>query len=293
VIDFVVSVSDPTVSSRWGFEVTAEDASNNNVGTFTLVNTDSTQYPSGNTDYVSHTEVGNARNKWRVRWTAPDPVVGSITFYAAAVAGNGGGPSGSFTYTTSWPMGSLPVELSSFDVTLDGRVSKLEWRTESETGNVGFDVEHAVGSESFEFVGFVPGAGTTSEAHDYSYTINDLLPGTHRFRLRQIDLDGTTTVSEQIEVAVGVPDQFFLSDAYPNPFNPTTTFEFAVRQDQQVRVRVFDEMGRQVSDLFNGTLSANETHRVTFDAAGLASGTYIIQLQGANFSESRQVVLLK
>ncbi len=198
------------------------------------------------------------------------------------------------TYNETWTISpTLPVELSSFDVRLDGPNAILDWRTESESNNIGFDIQHADDSGSFEAVAFVPGAGTTSEAREYSYTISDLLPGTHRFRLRQIDLDGTTTVSEQIDVAVGVPNQFFLSEAYPNPFNPATTFEFAVRQDQEVRVRVFDEMGRQVSDLFNGTMSANETLRVTFDAAGLASGTYIIQMQGADFSESRQVVLLK
>ena len=275
-------------SGAYGFEVSVGDPGNH-VGT--LINTGTnTEFADSNPLYVTHSN--NNETTWNVEWTAPSSSPpNSVTIWAAGLDKDNGVQ----TYTASLVVNqaALPVELTSFDVRLDGQTAILDWRTESETNNIGFDIQHAEGTDTFEVLGFVQGAYTTSEAHDYSYTVSGLLPGSHRFRLRQIDLDGTTTVSEQIEVAVSVPDRFFLSDAYPNPFNPTTTFEFAVRQDQDVRVRVYDEMGRQVSDLFNGTLSANETQRVTFDAAGLASGTYIVQLQGADFSESRQVVLLK
>ncbi|NNE45383.1 MAG: T9SS type A sorting domain-containing protein [Rhodothermales bacterium] len=289
-LDITVEMDEPGESEH-GFELVVVDATtgNNVVGTITLNQSlDATKFSLSNT-HVTHDSQGGDPGQWKVTWTPGVSETQAVTVYVA-----GASKTSKPVYNETWTISlALPVELSSFDVRLDGQNAILDWRTESESNNIGFDIQHADDSGSFEAVGFVPGAGTTSEARDYSYTINDLLPGTHRFRLRQIDFDGTTTVSEQIEVAVGVPDQFFLSEAYPNPFNPTTTFEFAVRQDQEVRVRVFDEMGRQVTDLFNGTLSANEAHRVTFDAAGLASGTYIIQLQGADFYESRQVVLLK
>jgi hypothetical protein len=241
---------------------------------------------------VTHTNSG--QTSWSFQWIPPDPAPARVTLWASGVAADG--RTNSDVYRDSLTVFNdtvLPVELVAFDVRLDATTAVLEWTTASEINNVGFDIQHAQGTETFEAIGFVQGAGTTAEPRDYSYTVNDLLPGPHRFRLRQMDLDGTTSVSEQIEVTVAVPERFFLSEAYPNPFNPTTTFELAVKQEQNVRVRVYDEMGRHVSDLFSGTLPANDTRRITFDADGLASGTYIVQVVGADFSESRHVVLLK
>lgn len=285
-ISFDVVFKNPTASS-YGFEVSAGDPSNH-VGTLVDTGTN-VEFAGGDTRFV--TQANKNQTSWTVQWTAPSSSPpSSVTLWAAGLNGDT-----DQTYIVSQVINqaSLPVELAAFDVRLDGNTALLEWRTASEHDNVGFDVEHAEASGNFKSVGFVRGAGTTSEARDYSYTMAELLPGEHRFRLRQIDLDGTTSYSDQVEVTVSVPERFFLSEAYPNPFNPTTTFELAVKQEQQVRVRVFDEMGRHVSDLFTGTLPANETRRVTFDAAGLASGTYIVKVQGADFVESRRVVLLK
>lgn len=89
---------------KFGFELTAEDESGNKVGSFTLLNTDETQYTNGN-NAVTHTSQGNTPSgdskTWEMEWTAPEEIPGDITFFAAFNAANGNGStSGDVIYLT-------------------------------------------------------------------------------------------------------------------------------------------------------------------------------------------------
>lgn len=99
----------------------------------------------------------------------------------------------------------LPVELVAFTATLDGTAARLTWSTVSETNNAGFAVEQEAGTAWAER-GFVDGHGTTTERHDYAFLADALAPGRHRFRLRQVDFDGTTHYSAAVEVFLGVTE---------------------------------------------------------------------------------------
>ena len=80
---------------------------------------------------------------------------------------------------------TLPVELTSFDVFVDGGDAVLTWSTASETNNAGFAVETEFGTDVFAEIGFVEGHGTTVEPREYSFAVRDLDPGVHRFRLKR------------------------------------------------------------------------------------------------------------
>jgi hypothetical protein len=292
-LTLTVTFGDTGDKGAHGFMLSNGDPDNADINVPGLTITDAT-----NTQLVLSGTVITHKNAlqkaWTFQWQPPDPAPDRVTFWAAGVAANGQDDSDVYRDSlTVFNDTVLPVELTSFDVRLDGTAAVLDWRTASEENNLGFDIQHAVGTATFETIGFVHGAGTTSEPSDYTYTVKGLLPGSHRFRLRQIDLDGTTSVSQKIDVTVVVPERIYLSEGYPNPFNPATTFDLAVKVEQEVRVQVFNEIGRHVTDLFAGRLPANDTRSITFDATGLASGTYILQVQGVDFSESRRVVLLK
>ena len=84
-----------------------------------------------------------------------------------------------------------------------------------------------------------------------------------------------------------------LSPAYPNPFNPQTSFSLEVDERQEVKVEVFNLLGRSVKVLFEGTMEANDTRTFTFDAGDLPSGIYLYRVQGENFTATRQMTLLK
>ena len=187
----------------------------------------------------------------------------------------------------------LPVELTRFDAVLDGAATRLAWATASEVNNAGFEVQHAAREAGFEAIAFVEGAGTTREARTYAFRTETLDPGVHRFRLKQLDYDGTFAYSPEVEVVVGLPGTYELSAAYPNPFNPQTRFTLAVSQEQHVRVEVFDALGRRVAVLHDGRLPAGAVQAFTFDAGGLAGGLYLYRATGEHFAATRRAMLLK
>ncbi len=94
---------------KFGFELTAEDASGNKTGTFALVNATETQLANNNKS-VTHTQQGNTpmdnSKTWELQWTAPNAVPGDITFYAAFNAANAnGGTSGDVIYLSETTYG--------------------------------------------------------------------------------------------------------------------------------------------------------------------------------------------
>jgi hypothetical protein len=89
------------------------------------------------------------------------------------------------------------------------------------------------------------------------------------------------------------PRTFYLSAAYPNPFNPQTTVTLNLPVPTELALTVHDVTGRQVATLHSGFLSAEATHTFTFDATGFASGVYYLRASSASFTASRRLVLVK
>jgi hypothetical protein len=96
-----------------------------------------------------------------------------------------------------------------------------------------------------------------------------------------------------VENPAEVPGTHLLSAAYPNPFNPQTTFTLAVSQRQQVRLAVYNLLGQHVATLHNGLLAAGTPHRFTIDGSDLPGGVYLYRAEGEHFCETRRVVLVK
>jgi hypothetical protein len=94
-----------------------------------------------------------------------------------------------------------------------------------------------------------------------------------------------------------VPVSFELIQNYPNPFNPTTKVQYGLPTDANVKVVVFDYLGRQVAVLTDGFVKAGY-HEVSFDASQLASGVYIYRLtaigtNGTPFFDSKKMILAR
>ncbi len=168
-------------------------------------------------------------------------------------------------------------------------------RRESETNNAGFEVQRfATGaSTAWEVLGFVDGHGTTLQPQRYAYRVENMAAGRYRLRLKQLDFDGSFEYSPEVEVAVGIPTRYHLSQAYPNPFNPETQFSLSVARRQRVRIAVYDQMGRRVAALFDGFMESQTTHAFTFSAEGLPSGLYVVRVLGERFITSQTITLIK
>jgi ligand-binding sensor domain-containing protein len=85
---------------------------------------------------------------------------------------------------------------------------------------------------------------------------------------------------------------FALEQNYPNPFNPTTGIRYQVSGTSDVRLEVFDMLGRKVSTLVNERQAAG-AYQVSFNAANLSSGVYFYKLQAGSFTETRKMMLIK
>lgn len=83
-----------------------------------------------------------------------------------------------------------------------------------------------------------------------------------------------------------------LLTVYPNPFNPTTTINFSLQADSEVKLSVYDIAGRQVASLIDGVLQSGY-HQVTFDASDLASGIYFTRLETNSTVQMKKMALVK
>lgn len=196
---------------------------------------------------------------------------------------------GSYTTTTA-----LPVEMTAFDAVRNDDVVQLTWRTASETNNAGFHVQRSVNGSSFADIGYREGAGTTTEAHTYRFTDRDLPFGaeTVAYRLRQVDIDGSTDFSDPVTVELSAPTAVQLFGSAPNPLVEQGAIRYALPQAMNVELAVYDLLGRRVATLAEGRHAARR-HVAPFDASGLTSGTYIVRLQAGDQVRTRRVTVVK
>ena len=99
---------------------------------------------------------------------------------------------------------------------------------------------------------------------------------------------GTTGVDD----APVPPLVYTLYDSYPNPFNPETTIRFDLPQSDNVRLEVYDLLGRRVSTLLDERRDAG-THSIKFEASSLATGVYLYRLSSGSFVQTRKMLLVR
>jgi hypothetical protein len=187
---------------------------------------------------------------------------------------NGSGPYKLYL-TTIEPINPQPVELTTFSAGRIGTDVKLTWKTKTEKNNFGFEIERSTSSATWEKIGFVPGSGTSNTPLQYSYTDKTVAPtGNVQYRLRQIDRDGSDHFSATVNVSFGAIKGFGLQNAYPNPFNPTTTLSFSLPQDARVTMKIYNESGQEVALVMENETMAAGSYSRTFDARSLPSGKY-------------------
>jgi hypothetical protein len=102
--------------------------------------------------------------------------------------------------------------------------------------------------------------------------------------------EGATSVHDPVQSKPAM--SFRLLGAYPNPFNPTTTFSFVLPTAAQVQMIVYNVAGQKVATVVESWYDSG-VHKVTFDGSGLASGVYFCRLQAGDYVGVQKMVLLK
>ncbi len=91
---------------------------------------------------------------------------------------------------------------------------------------------------------------------------------------------------------VDMQGDVIIGQNYPNPFNPSTEIRFTLLKPQHVKLAVYDMLGREVTVLADGQMSAGY-HAVTWNASGKASGVYIYRLSAGNTVQVKRMILMK
>jgi parallel beta-helix repeat protein len=197
---------------------------------------------------------------------------------------------------------TIPVELSTFIANVSNGIVTLNWQTETEVNNYGFDVERASSSttpaQEWQKIGFVEGHGNSTTPKEYSFIDNDL-NGSYKlyYRLKQIDYDGTFEYSDIIEVVLGKITEYTLDQNYPNPFNPVTIIRYRIPSNANnemlsVALKVYDILGNEIVALVNEEKQPGN-YIVEFDGSNLSSGVYFYKLTAGDFSVTKKMVLLR
>lgn len=191
---------------------------------------------------------------------------------------------------------TLPVELSSFSAEVRNNQVTLNWITESEINNYGFEVERVLFSTSalrcWEKIAFVNGNGNSNSPKEYSYIDNNLIGGNKfLYRLKQIDNDGQFEYSKIVEVEV-IPRESALYQNYPNPFNPSTKIRWQATVDSRQVLKVYDILGNEITTLLDEYKTAG-SYEVDFEANNLVSGIYVYKLITDHHTETKKMLLLQ
>jgi len=188
--------------------------------------------------------------------------------------------------------GSIPVELVAFNVNVDENNVTLKWSTATETNNQGFAVERKSSDKQFEQIVFIKGKGTTTERASYSFMDAKLNVGNYTYRLKQIDFDGTSNYSNEVNVEISAPKVYALEQNYPNPFNPATKIKYAIPVDGFVNLTIYNTLGERVKTLVSQIVKAGN-YEIDFNASNLASGIYFYRLEAGKFVSVKKMMLLK
>jgi hypothetical protein len=185
----------------------------------------------------------------------------------------------------------VPVELVSFTAQVVNNDVELKWTTSTELNNSGFEIERSVEGEEFKSIAFVPGFGTTTEPKQYSYT-DVSVSGLLRYRLKQIDLDGSFEYSEIIEVHSILNPSFELKQNYPNPFNPITNIVYTVPSDGNVILKIFNSVGEVIEELIS-EFQTEGRYEVVWNSEKYPSGVYYYKLIAGRYSDVKKMILVK
>lgn len=189
--------------------------------------------------------------------------------------------------------GALPVEWAGMQAQLDGERVRLSWTTAAETNNAGFYVERRA-EGGWVDLGYVEGHGTTQAPRDYRFA-DARVPfaaDSLVYRLRQVDVDGTATRSDDVVVHLNAPPRMALHALFPNPAPRTATLRYVLPEPMDVEIAVYNVLGQRVATLATGPRPAGRFERVV-DTRRWPSGLYFVRLMAAGQTQTRRLAVVR
>ena len=234
----------------------------------------------------------------------------SLSVSASTMADNSDGESRdlSVDFSATWDV-PVAAELASFasQITVDDNVL-LQWGVASQSNNLGWEIFRSTDNRVFAKVSdLIVGEGNSDEFSSYSYTDGNLpITDVLYYYLNQIDLDGTTSRSQVIEVLFSptavsqqaLPLVNSLKQNYPNPFNPETTISYDLSGESVVTLTIYDISGQVIRTMVNNQAMSAGQYKSVWDGRDesgikVASGVYFYQLHTGDFVAKKKMTLLQ
>ncbi|MDD4156207.1 MAG: T9SS type A sorting domain-containing protein [Candidatus Cloacimonetes bacterium] len=205
---------------------------------------------------------------------------------------------------------TLPVELSSFTVNAtNSSTLKICWSTESESNLIGYHILRNISSDISTAkrinANYINANNTPNTSH-YEFSDNDIVFNTaYHYWLQTIEYDGTIQYfgpitgksADSTQEVIVLPFETKLGFAYPNPFNPSTTIDFNLAEDNNVKIEIYNIKGQKVKTLIDEYRQAGN-HHIIWDGQdnlnhNCSNGLYFYKMQTNNYVNIKKVMLLK
>ena len=193
---------------------------------------------------------------------------------------------------------ATPICLKSFEANFEQGIINLTWITASETENAAFNLY-----KNNKLIASIAGHGTSTEEHVYTYTDNDIVVGTYTYILADVNYQGEENrmIDEAVNITISennlLPTSYALADAFPNPFNPSTTLGYSLKTTADVDLFIFDLSGKVVKSwdfsqqspgwypiIWNGKNS---------QGFNLSSGIYFYTIKANDFVQTKKMIMMK
>ena len=208
---------------------------------------------------------------------------------------------------------SVPVYLSSFYVTYINDIPIINWVTQSESDNIGWNVYRSIsynfGQAEMLNLNTIPGNGTTSEPSFYSFTdeYGVYENSTYWYWVESISSSGETESFGPVSLFIPenedngtpvTPDDYGLQQNYPNPFNPSTTISFALEEESDVEITIYNVKGEKIKTIFSAHIIEDQVQTAIWDGLDVtgkqvSSGVYLYKMKTDNNEETRKMILMK
>lgn len=184
----------------------------------------------------------------------------------------------------------------------------LRWRTVQPTLESSFVSHYNIyRSKSPNRYGFNK-VGEAEHNDGYTYTTwveQTYQSGTYFYRVTTVDGDGRESItSNEVSITIGIEQKidtdlqsgviidYNLEHNFPNPFNPSTTINYSIKEDGLVKLVIYNILGQEVRTLVNEFQNAG-SYSIQFNSQNLPSGVYIYQLQSGSYSKTLKMIVTK
>ncbi len=186
--------------------------------------------------------------------------------------------------------GVLPISIIKFNGLHQNGVSKLTWQTDYEQGVLNYEVQRSLNGLDFKSIGNVKAIGNSSVIQNYSFEDGEVLSNTIYYRLKIVEINGSFKYSKILvfRVDMGIT----ISSISPNPFMESIKLDFETNHPQNIRIKMYDLMGRQVKTITVNAHKGTNTVNIN-ELQNLPVGSYIVEMIASGERVFKEILLKK